>query len=736
MQKQTLLRAYQWIIIAIGIIVTGYSLSRLSQSSFDFRYVLLLIVTPLISSRISIKIPHNNTHITVSDTFIFLTALLYGVDAATILAAAEGISSGERISKKKKPVTILFSASVIACSTFAAASMAQLFKTKLSLSSEYDTVSLVITLCVLGFIQFIVNSMLVAIGLACKIDESVMQAWKKHCAWSSFSFFAGAASAGLIVSLVNSTGIIVLLVALPVIYILLLTYSNYINDIKETNAQTELLERERAEQAERHVEEQERHIAQLKRISKELEESREHFRYAAYHDDLTDLPNRLLLTEQLNHSIDKSKNDHSQFFALLFLDLDRFKYINDSLGHAAGDRLLVEIARRLERSLRPGDTVARLGGDEFAILLDGLLDRREAIRVAERIQDELTLPFRLSSHEVFTTASIGISFSNVGYDHPDNVLRDADTAMYHAKERGKARYEIFDSKMHADSLSRLKLENDLRYATERREFQVHYQPIVSLKNGKIAGFEALIRWQHLERGMVSPAEFIPLAEETGLINEIGEIVLYESCRQVQQWHSQLTSNKPFISVNLSGIQLAQPNFIEIIKSVLNETKLNPQYLKLEITESVVMGNGLDAELVLRKLRALGIKLSIDDFGTGYSSLAYLHRFPVNTLKIDQSFVSKMSNDDNTEIVNTIITLANNLGMNVVAEGIETTAQLAQLRRLGCNYGQGYLFSRPLTPRASFEFFKNNDLLSSLFLQTQNYRMIKDKNFGYVSESLM
>jgi EAL domain-containing protein (putative c-di-GMP-specific phosphodiesterase class I) len=361
----------------------------------------------------------------------------------------------------------------------------------------------------------------------------------------------------------------------------------------------------------------------------------------------------------------------------------------------------------LEQCLRPADTVARLGGDEFAILLDGLEDYNDAIRIAERAQKELMRPLNLGGHEVYTTASIGITLSTIGYDNPENILRDADTAMYHAKEKGKARYEIFDAVMHARAVARLQL--DLRRAVERQELSVHFQPIMSLETNRLAGFEALARWQHPQRGFISPVDFISIAEETGLIIELGRLILRESCSQMRAWQLEHPNQKALtMSVNLSGKQFTQHNLIEQIRQILQETGLDPHCLKLEITESVVMENAEIAKSMLMQLRALGVKLSIDDFGTGYSSLSYLHRFPVNTLKIDRSFISSMSaGDENMEIVRTIMTLANNLGMDVVAEGVETEKQLAQLKEMRCEYGQGYLFSKPLTVEAASEFLRKD-----------------------------
>ncbi|MDX6711942.1 MAG: hypothetical protein QOH96_2958 [Blastocatellia bacterium] len=425
----------------------------------------------------------------------------------------------------------------------------------------------------------------------------------------------------------------------------------------------------------------------------------------AFHDALTGLPNRALFMDHLKLAVAHSQRRFGYLFAVLYLDLDRFKVVNDSLGHMIGDELLIGIGKRLENCLRPGDTIARLGGDEFTILLEDVKDEEDVAAVAERIQSELTLPFTIGGRDVFSSVSIGIAISSSDYERAEDILRDSDTAMYRAKTMGKARHEIFDKAMHAEALKILQIETDLRRAVERHEFYIDYQPIVRLETGKLCGFEALVRWKHPDRGLISPADFVPIAEETGLIGQIGSWVLREACRQMSRWNIMFPTETPLVmAVNLSGKQFAHTNLIGEVAGILKETRLKPECLKLEITESVVMENIETATEMLRELRALGLKLSIDDFGTGYSSLSYLHKFPIDTLKIDRSFVTKMAeNNENAEIVRTIVVLAKNLGMDVVAEGVETTEQCNLLKSLHCENGQGYLFSRPVAPAIAEQF---------------------------------
>ncbi len=417
----------------------------------------------------------------------------------------------------------------------------------------------------------------------------------------------------------------------------------------------------------------------------------------AFHDALTGLANRTLFMDHLRMTIERGKSRHSNFYAVLFLDFDRFKIINDSLGHAEGDKLLKLIAKRLQASVRTGDLVARIGGDEFVILLSELVESNEALLIAERIQNDLKAAFDVSGREIIISASIGVALSTAGHESAEDMLRDADIAMYRAKGEGRADYRVFDQKMHEHASNQLQLETEMRAALKNKEFEVHYQPIINLETESLVGFESLIRWNHPERGMIPPFEFISVAEENGMILPLGQWILYESCRQLREWQNKFPSASGLtISVNLSCKEFLQFDLAEQIAVTLKKTGLDPHSLKLEITESHVMENSEVAVTMMKSLRKLGVRLSLDDFGTGYSSLSYLHRLPVDFLKIDRSFVMRMADsEENHEIVRTIIKLAQNLKMKVIAEGIETADQLAQLKHLNCEYGQGYFFSKPL-----------------------------------------
>ena len=474
----------------------------------------------------------------------------------------------------------------------------------------------------------------------------------------------------------------------------------------------------------------------------ERKRAEEALAHNALHDALTNLPNRALVLERVRHALALSQRHTSYKFAVLFIDLDEFKVFNDSLGHAAGDALLIQIARRLTVSIRSADTVsrplqtgdpgtfvsvARLGGDEFTVLLEDIKDCGDAIRVAERIQERLQIPFVVEGQEMVITASIGIAFCATSYINPEDLVRDAEIAMYRAKREGKARCQVFDNAMHTLAVKRLQLETDLRRALELGEFRVHYQPIVSLQSGQIVGFEALSRWQRPE-GLLSPAHFIQIAEQTGIILPMNRLLLREACLQLRAWHLQFPSDPPLtMSVNITPKEFAQPDLADQIGAILVEVGIDPSSINVEITETIAMADPQRSTLLLSELKALGVHMSIDDFGTGYSSLSRLQGFPVDTLKIDRTFVSKIDTDRETrKIVRIIIMLAHNLGLKVVAEGAETAEQVSLLKQLKCELVQGYFFARPGDHAAAQAYLMSKYKAGASFSATQTHDGRKER----------
>jgi diguanylate cyclase (GGDEF)-like protein/PAS domain S-box-containing protein len=434
----------------------------------------------------------------------------------------------------------------------------------------------------------------------------------------------------------------------------------------------------------------------------ERKRAEERLVHEALHDSLTGLPNRSLFMDRLSSALARARRRDDFRLAVLFLDLDRFKVINDSLGHLQGDQLLIQLSRRLERCLRPADTIARLGGDEFTILLEELVEAGDATRLANRIKGELALPFDLAGHEVFVYASIGIALGAARYFRPEDLLRDADTALHRAKAQGKAAHQVFDTPMHEHAVAELQLESDLRRALDRNELVLHYQPIVALAGSRLAGFEALVRWQHPHRGLLQPDSFIKVAEDTGLILPLGDWVMREALRQFKEWELKTPRvHQLALTVNLSSRQFGQPDLVARIGGALREAGVAPERLKLEITESLIVQSPATAADMLRAIKSLGCSVCLDDFGTGYSSLSYLLRLPIDTLKVDRSFLADLCQGSrNSEIVWAVIVLGQRLGMEVIAEGVETESQRAQLMELGCIFGQGFLFSRPLPAQAA------------------------------------
>jgi diguanylate cyclase (GGDEF)-like protein len=446
-----------------------------------------------------------------------------------------------------------------------------------------------------------------------------------------------------------------------------------------------------------------------KRLREEKRQAEERLFHEAHHDALTGLPNRALFLDRLERVLQRYKRDQTSLFALLLVDLDGFKVINDSLGHKAGDQVLIDVSRCLAEHVRSSDTVARLAGDEFAVLLDNVKAVTNGPHVAQRIQQAFTKPFTVDGRDIFITLSIGITASTGGYDRADDLLRDAAIAMDRAKEAGKSRFTLFDPVMHEQAMRRLKLEAELRHAVDREQFRLFYHPIVSLTTGRIAGFEALLRWLHPQQGLMAPDLYLPVAEEIGLVIPIGEWVLREACRQTRTWQQAFPHQVTLsVAVNLSAKQFAHRDLTKTVTSTLTDTELEPSSLKIEITETVMMDNADQATATLLDLKSSGVQTCVDDFGTGYSSLSYLQRFPVDYLKIDRSFINRTESDQKSlEIVRTIIQLAHQLGRMVIAEGVETAAQLARLRSLGCEYGQGYYFAKPLGGPDAASILKQN-----------------------------
>lgn len=812
-----LLKPYMWLVAVGGVAVAVFSGIRFPHAQLTLDYVILLLIAIAIGSRVSIRlpalrIPAFNSEVSLSDTFVFLSLLLFGGEAAILLAAIEAFVTSFRLTKKN--LTRAFNAAAIAISTFLTVwALRYKFGSITELVQQASLAQLLMAVCLMAMLQYFFNSGLVSTGMALRFGTPIWDTWKKYYLWTLIPYLVGACTAVITVKLIHEIGFYGFLIVAPVLVILYYIYTMYLKDIETSSRNAEAAAQNAAELQESeerfrsafdnapigmalvapdgrwlrvnralcqiggYTEEEllevnyqaVTHPSHLGTLTSNIEQvlagkipsyqmenryyhrlghevwvlvgvslarersaheprlifqiqditdrkrAEEKLLHEAFHDTLTQLPNRTMFMDHLKLAFERAKRSTQHLFAVLFIDLDRFKIINDSLGHALGDQLLIEVSNRLQRCLRPGDTVARLGGDEFTLLLEDIQDIKEAILMAERIQTEVSKPCTLGGHETFTTVSIGIAIYSPAYQQPEDLLRDADTAMYRAKSAGKAQHIIFDSEMHAQVLNRMKLEADLRRGVERQEFFLLYQPIVSLHTERLAGFEALVRWRHPERGFVSPTEFIPLAEETGLIVPIGHWVMQEACRQLKEWQAAYPDSFPLhISVNLSCRQFMQPNLIRQIESVLEETDMDPRYLKLELTESAVMDNVEAAIKQLQEIRDLGIKLSMDDFGTGYSSLSYLHRFPLNTLKIDRSFVMQINNRENLEIVRTIIGLARSLGLEVVAEGVETFVQLTQLRDLTCEYGQGYYFAKPLDKETAGIFIWDTKRLATLF----------------------
>jgi len=706
MNREKISTLYKTALSVFGGVSLILAIANLPPDIFSWSFIFLVAFTTLVMPRMSIRLPRSKFILSFSDSVIFLSLILYGGAVGIFLAAAETLATCLYLKKrgvKISRLTILYNIS----SATLATTLTYFLWSALLHFANFDfklnaATSLIFALGLLAILQFFSISLFVIPVSRIKTGASLWQIWKRDCFPISMTQMIGAGLAGIAYKLILTADFLTTFIALLVFGIVYANYRQTIADITETIQQTERAEREKAAIAELKAAEALAHADELKLLlikeeqtTEALLHSKNALEHAAFHDFLTDLPNRTYLIERLDLLI-KIGSEISRNYYVLFLDLKRFKFINDSLGHTVGDRVLKLVGKRLVRLVRQDDTVARLGGDEFAIILNNLPSVEAAKQIAEKIYEKLTAPFHLRGNKIYTDVSIGIAPFDAEHQKPEDILRDADIAMHHAKEVccGIA---VFDKDLRAKYLERISLESDLRYAVERGELSMHYQPLVSLKDGELIGFEALLRWQHPRRGFISPVEFIPIAEETGLIIPITKWILRQTCTQIAEWQKLAASyNNLLVSVNISGRHLADDSLVKDVRQALELSAITPESLKLEITETIAMANAEQSIEILNNLKSLGVRLSIDDFGTGYSSLSYLHRLPFDTLKIDRSFVSEVGErGENAEVLQTILSLAKNLKMLTIAEGIETESQLAVLQNLGCDYGQGYLMSKPL-----------------------------------------
>jgi diguanylate cyclase (GGDEF)-like protein len=690
----------------MAIAVLAYASLSISQEQIDPGLITLAALTIFCGLYLRIQLPRVKIHLTLSDGLIILCMLLYGGEIAVVLASIEAALASIQIRLKGMPLafkTGIINVNFAAISVFcASAVVGGIFGPYSVILERNDFTSFVWLLTALALALFVINSFLVAVYSSLKSERPFGKVWTENLFNAAVMYLTGAVVAGTVYSALEQVNIYLIAAVVGFFGIIYLTFRRFVEDVKSTVEKAKQAERERAEQAEKHVSELEHYVAELERSSEALQESHENFRHAAYHDSLTGLPNRNYFLDTLKGLLQRSRENTETNFAVLFLDLRSFKTINDSLGHSMGDRLIKNVAKRLSGLVREDDLVGRFSGDKFGIILTDLLSKDEATGFADRLAKRLAEPYTLDGRQVFTSAKIGIAYGNSKYPEAEDVLRDADIAMYYAKDN-EDNYVIFDQRMHIRAVTRLQLETDLRFAIERAEFELYYQPIIALDTASLVGFEALVRWNHPQRGLVPPNEFIPVSENTGLIVPMTVQILHSACSQIVNWQESSELSTPLsIAVNLSGKHFGHPALVEQINTVIAETGINPASLKLELTESAVMENAETAILMLKEIKKTGVQISIDDFGTGYSSLSYLHRFPIDLLKVDRSFVSAMEeNTENGEIVRTVIALAKALNLKVVAEGIESIHQFHQLKILGCEFGQGYLFSKPL-PVADIE----------------------------------
>jgi diguanylate cyclase (GGDEF)-like protein len=693
-------------VISVGAVCLAVSIFAMPASAVSPGFLFILLFCILIAPRLTLSLPRSKFAISFADALIFLTFLLYGGQAAIFLAAVEMLASCIYLRSKGFPFSpqmIPVNVSINAIYTSVTFLIWQSLPVWSGLHLDHSkTADLISELGILALSQFLISSVLAAIFHSLKDGSPFWSTWKQDCFSSSMTQIVGAGLAGLIFKLINYGDVVTSSIAFVALAAAYLNYRQSIGEINDAIGQVEVAERAKAEAERDRRVEAENHVYQLA-VSLEKEEmanealrkSESAFQHAALHDSLTGLPNRKKLWGVLGELISEYKDDPAKPFQVLFIDIRSFKNINDALGHSVGDKVLTIAAKRFVRILGTDDVVARIGGDEFAIVLRNLATAGKAQKVARKLYENITQPFSLSGNKITIDVNIGIAPCDTEYDTPEEILRDADIAMHYAKEKENG-FAVFTKELRDRFLEQIRFEMDLRQAIDRDELSMHYQPIVSISDGRLIGFEALLRWHHGEIGFIPPNKFIPVAESSGLIQPITVWILQQTTRQLAEWQKIGPEYRDLVvSVNISGKHLTKDDIIDDVENALADSGIRPETLKLEITESTAMENAEHTISLLNRLKLVGVQLSMDDFGTGFSSLSYLQRLPFDTLKIDRSFVYSVGeNGENSEILQTIISLAKNLKMRVIAEGIETESQLAVLRNLGCDYGQGFLLAKP------------------------------------------
>lgn len=697
------------ITIAFGFLAVIYAVVNFDVSNLTPLLGALLLFAVVIAPRASIPLPGTDIALTFSDACVYLAFLFYGGPTAILFAGIETTANclylhyrqGFKFQQFMVPFNIALN---VVSFTAAYLIWTTLPTTRLVTATVGSAQHLIVTLGTISVLHFVIASSILSFIRAKNRLSEAYRNWLRDFSSRAMMHIVGAGLAALVYMLAIYGDFLTAAISAVGIAIVYFSYRRSVSDLKRAMRETEAVQEEKAEtertlrkEAEVYAEELAVALESQERANLALRKSEQDFQHAALHDALTGLANRKLLHDKLLARIAKYRNDNSSVYHVLFLDLSRFKNINDSLGHTIGDKVLSIAARRFLRLVTPSDTVARLGGDEFAIILKGPSTASKAKKVAQRIHDSISQPFSLSGNRISISVNIGIAPADLEYTMPEEILRDADIAMNYAKAQRES-VAVFTRDLRTRFLERVRLEMDLSHAIERGELSMSYQPLVRIADGKLLGFEALLRWNHSEYGNISPARFIPIAEDSGLIIPITKWILRETTDQMAEWRKISPETRDIlVSVNISGKHLSSEDLVYDIEHALERSKLAPEGLKLEITESTAMDNPEFTLKLLKDLKRLGVQLSLDDFGTGYSSLSILHKLPFDTIKIDRSFVSSVGpNGEDSEILQTIISLAKNLRKQVVAEGIETLAQLSVLKHLGCEFGQGYLLAKPMT----------------------------------------